>query len=267
MSKRHAAGSRIAVAAALVLVAGAAAVAIILLTTSSSAPGGALAVGSIHPYGTALDTQVPERLLRLPLTNQDGQTVRLADWRGKEVLLVPFLSLCTDICPMTTGNLLSVYRSLLADGAASHVQIVELTVDPRRDTPARLAAYAKLTGARWQLVTASPSELAALAQFFRFTYEQVPQDTPPAVDWWTGKPLTYDVDHSDDYYVIDGSGSERIVDQAAPSFRGRLNPRLYRFLSAEGREHLADPERPSWTTADALQALGAVLERRLALQG
>ena len=66
----------------------------------------------------------------------------------------------------------------MPDGAASHVQIVELSVDPKRDTPARLAAYAKLTGAGWQFVTEPPSELAALAKFFGFTYEKVPQGTP-----------------------------------------------------------------------------------------
>ena len=91
------------------------------------------------------------------------------------MLLVPFLTLCQDICPLTTGNLLEVAHSLRADHVAANVQIVELTVDPGRDTVTRLAAYAKLTHADWQLVTLPPAELARLAKFFGFYYQKVPE--------------------------------------------------------------------------------------------
>jgi len=97
---------------------------------------------------------------------------------------------------MTTGNLLQTQQSLAADHASSAVQIVERTVDPGRDNAARLAAYAKLTGATWQLVTEPPAELRRLAKFFGFYYQKVPEGDPDARDWLTGKPLTYDVDHS-----------------------------------------------------------------------
>ena len=64
-------------------------------------------------------------------------------------MVVPFLTLCTDICPLDTGNLLQVERALSGDGAAANVQLIELSIDPERDTPARLAAYSRLTGASW----------------------------------------------------------------------------------------------------------------------
>jgi protein SCO1/2 len=206
---------------------------------------------------------VPAALMHLPLTNQSGKRVSLASWPGRTLLLVPFLTLCQDICPMTTGNLLQVSRTLRADRAGSKVEIVELTVDPGRDTPARLAAYAKLTGADWQLVTESPSELRALAKFFAFYYQRVPEDSPAGTDWWTGKRLTYDVDHSDNYFVLDPTGAERVVQDAAPDFRGQLNPRLYRFLSALGRAHLKHAPQPDWTPRDALQALSVSVGRAL----
>jgi len=223
-------------------------------TTESSASGS---------FGTEIDQQVPHSLRRLPLTNQHGQRVDLAYWPGRTVVLVPFLTLCSDICPLTSGNLLQVQRSLLRDHAASRVQIVELSVDPRRDTPARLAAYAKLIGAGWQLVTESPRELAALAKFFGFTYEKVPEGDPPSIDWWTGKPLSYDVDHSDNYFIIDPRGAERIVQEAAPDFHGHLNRKLYRFLTPLGQRHLKHPPQPDWTPADLMQALGLALHQEL----
>src|SRR5579872_6778255 len=159
--------------------------ALLLAACSSSA------IGAPSPdLGATSNRAVPLSIRHLPLTNQHDQTVNLASWPGKTVLLVPFLTLCSDICPFTTGNLFQVERALRADRATSRVEIVELSVDPERDTPARLAAYAKLTGASWQLVTETPAERNTIDTFFGFFAERVPQDKPPAIDWWTGKPLT-----------------------------------------------------------------------------
>jgi protein SCO1/2 len=112
-------------------------------------------------------------------------------------------------------------------------------------------------------VTESPAELRALAKFFGFSYQKVPEENSPSLDWLTGKPLTYDVDHSDNYFVIDPRGLERFVQNAAPDFHGNLNPKLYKFLDQLGRQHLAQPPQPDWTPADALQALAVVVGRPL----
>jgi protein SCO1/2 len=215
--------------------------------------------------GDATNLQVPASIRNLPLTNQMSQTVTLASWPGKTVLLVPFLTLCQDICPMTTGNLLQVEHALQADHASSTVQIVELSVDPQRDTPARLAAYQQLTGLNWQLVTETPADLAAISKFFGFYYQVVPEDNPPGIDWWTGQPLTYDVNHSDGYVVINPAGIERFFTAAAPNFHGKLTPALKRFLSAQGRQHLKHPPTPNYTPSDILQALGWSMNHSLSL--
>jgi protein SCO1 len=237
--------------------------AVVLLSRSSRSSASWATAESSGSLGTVIDQRVPESLRRLPLTNQHDKRVDLASWPGKTVVLVPFLTLCSDICPLTTGNLVQVEQSLRADHAASKVQIVELSVDPKRDTPARLAAYARLTGVDYQLLTESPRELAALSKFFGFTYEKVPEDRPPSIDWWTGKPLTYDINHSDNYFVIDPSGAERVVQSAAPDFHGHLNPRIYHFLSGLGLYHLKRPAQPSWTPKDLLEALSLILHQGL----
>jgi len=217
--------------------------------------------------GTVQARDVPASVSGLALTDQRGATLTLASLRGRTVMLVPFLTLCSDICPMTTGNLSQVERSLQAAHVADKVQIVELSVDPDRDSPARLAAYARLTGADWELVSEPDATLATMARFFGFTYEQVPQDDPPAVDWWTGKPLTYDVDHSDGYVLIGPKGVERFSTGAAPAFSGRLDPTLHAFLDDEGLDHLAHPPQPGWTPADALASLGWMLGHGVPAQG
>lgn len=234
-------------------------------STSSSTAAAAAATASAGSagLGTELHLTVPAALERLPLTNQHGKNVTLGSFPGKTVLLVPFLSLCQDVCPLITGNLLAAEQALRADHAASDVEIVELSVDPQRDTSARLAAYAKLTGATWQLVTEPPAELRRLAKFFGFYYQKVPEDHADARDWWTGKPLTYDVDHTDNYFVTDRDGVERVEQEAAPAFHGQLNRKLYDFLDALGHLHYVHPPAPSWTPDDLLRALAVSVGRPL----
>jgi protein SCO1/2 len=198
-----------------------------------------------------------------PLTNQHGAPVTLNSFKGKTVLLVPFLTLCADICPLTTGNLSQVEQSLSKQNAANMVQVVEMSVDPGRDTPARLSAYAKLTGAKWQLVTESPSTLSKIAKFFGFYYQKIPEDSPPSIDWLTGKPLTYDIDHSDGYVVISPNGVEKFVTAAAPEYHGTLNPVIYRFLSEAGLQHLKHEPGPSYVPGDILKALSWSMQMNL----
>ena len=168
---------------------------------------------------------------------------------------------------MTTANILDVERSLRSDKASSDVEIVELSVDPGRDTPTWLAAYAKITGANWQLVTEPPTEPAAIAKFFGFFYQKVPEDKPPDIDWMTGKPLTYDIDHSDGFVIIDPKGVERFVTDSAPNFHGKLDPTLQKFLSPLGRRHLEHPPNPNWTPDDLITGLSWSLDVRLASAG
>ncbi|MGA7416544.1 MAG: SCO family protein [Acidimicrobiales bacterium] len=206
---------------------------------------------------------IPAAIAQVPMTDQHGQTVTLASLQGKTLMIVPSLTLCTDICPMTTENLVQVHRALVRAGVASNVAIVEVSVDPVRDTVARLAAYAQLTGADWYLTTETPADLAELAAYFGFYYHQVPEDNPPSIDWLTHQPLTYDIVHSDGYVLVTPAGHMVFSNAAAPAFHGTLPPKLRHFLSAEGVDHLKHPPQPDWTPADALAALAWTIGKPL----
>ena len=213
--------------------------------------------------GTVEARAIPAAIRRASLVNQRDQTVTLASFRGRTVLLAPFLTLCNTICPLTTGNLLQTESALKAAGLSDKVKIVELSVDPGRDTPARLTAYAHLTGATWDLVTESPTELARFARFFGFSYRIAPPGHPSPIDWLTGRPLTYVVDHSVGYYLINSQGTLRYSTAAAPDFTGTLNPKLHAFLNKQGRDHLAHPEKNGWTVNDALSSSSWLLGQRI----
>jgi len=215
--------------------------------------------------GTVEHRAIPSTVLSLPLTDQAGQTITLGFLWGRTVMPVSFLSLWSDICPLTTGDLLQIQRSLDAARVRHRVQIVELSVDPGRDRQTRLAAYGRLTSATWEHVTESLSALAAVSNYFGFVHEQVPQGTAFAIDWLTHRPLTYDVNHPDGYVLIDKNSSEIFSAGAEPDFHGSLNPTLRHILSDQGVQNLEAPPNQvglqrqplSWAIRQTLPAAGA----------
>jgi len=199
----------------------------------------------------------------VPLINERGRQTTLADDRGKYVVLAPFLSLCQDECPLVTGAFFALERDLRAAGLARQVVIVDVTVDPGRDTPYRLAQYAKRYGASWQLDTATPANLARFWKFFGISYQIVPEERPPHDDWLTGQPLTYDVDHTDGFILVDRAGHERFVDASAPNLGGRLSPKLRALLNPGGIKDLNHPAPISWTLADLVRDVGWLIGRSI----
>jgi protein SCO1/2 len=230
----------------------------------------ATGAGSIGPppasIGDQMDRVLPGALRGLPFVDQARQRTTLSQFAGRAVLLVPFLTSCQEECPITTGALEEIKRALVADRVSSKVAIVEVTVDPGRDTPERMAAYATLTGTSWPLLTASPSTLATLWHYFGIYYQVVPEGSPPGIDWQTHTPYTYDVDHSDGFVLLDAHLDERFV--AAGMVRGAsASPALRKLLDASGVEDLDHPGGGSWTVPQALDAVGWVLGQSVPAPG
>lgn len=208
--------------------------------------------------GTAGSRAVPADIAAIPLTTQTGATTTLAQLKGKTVLAVPFLTLCPDVCPFTTGNLKSVQASVDAAHQNSKVVLLEWSVDPGRDTTARLAAYAKMTGATWTMVRTSPANTKKLESFFGATATKQSLDGMAPIDWMTHQPITYDVSHSDGFNVIDAKGVEKFISGAPPAFHGTLSPQLNAYLSSDGKATLKNPPKNGWTPASALSAISWV---------
>jgi protein SCO1/2 len=248
------------------LAAGALAAAALAATACASSPA---PPGPPSAYlGTVVDTPVPASVASLPLTTDTGQQTSLAAWHGQVVVLTDFLTLCQETCPMTTGNLLMMDRAVQAAGLGARVRFVELTVDPGRDTPARLRAYRQLTAApaNFDLLTATPAVLAQLWAYFGVSYQRVAEDQPPGTDWLTGRPLTYDVDHQDALVYLDAQGRQRFVVHGGPDGQGApLAPALRRFLNAQGQASLSHPDASTWTAAQALSPVAWLTARPLRL--
>lgn len=227
---------------------------------------------TIHPpapsLGTVVNLTVPPDIANLPLTKANGTTTTLAAYHGKSVMIADFLSLCTDICPMISANTAALARALNADGQQGKVALLEISVDPHRDTPTRLHAYQKLYGGPlpdWTLLRATPADTAKLWKYFGVSYQRVKEYDPPSIDWLTHKPLTYDVTHSDDLIFLDPAGHQRFIVNADPDVQGKLPPKqLVQFLDPSGLKSLYHPDPVGdWTVSQGLQVFSWLTQHRL----
>jgi cytochrome c biogenesis protein CcmG/thiol:disulfide interchange protein DsbE len=203
------------------------------------------------PLAVGTELQRPRLVPHFELIDERARPFSLGAWRGKYVVLAPSMTLCHEVCPLTTGALAQLTTQLRQAGLAGRVVVAEATVDPWRDTPARLRAYRRLAGVNFQMLTGTQSEIRRLWKFFGVYYHRIPQGKPPDVDWLTHKPETFDVAHTDALFFIDPAGQEQIVDEGMPDVGGHLSNVLRSLLSAQGRKNLAHPELP-WTSNEAL---------------
>jgi protein SCO1/2 len=156
-----------------------------------AAPPAAFRGGEITPPRAA-----PELLLRDP----DGGDFRLSRERGRVVLLFFGYTLCPDVCPATLVELVQLRARLGED--AGRVRIVFVTVDPERDTPARLREYAQAFGGAFTALTGSPGALADVRRAYGVGAER--RSVP-------GTGAGYLVDHSAMVYVVDPAGRLRLL--------------------------------------------------------
>ena len=134
----------------------------------------------------------------ISLRGADGAKRALADYRGKVVVLYFGYMNCPDVCPTTLAALRQAMLELGAD--ADRVQVLFVTVDPERDTPALLERYAKSFDPRFAGLSGSLEETTAVAKQFKIFFAKSPGKAPE----------TYNVDHSTQAYLLDPAGRVRI---------------------------------------------------------
>jgi protein SCO1 len=100
------------------------------------------------------------------LVNQAGKEVKLADCKGKVVLVSFIFTTCNGSCPATTHRMANIQQELEHAGRwnTDKVQFLSISLDPARDTPDALARYMKLydiSGNGWSFLTGPPPDVAA----------------------------------------------------------------------------------------------------------
>ena len=211
------------------------------------------------PFAIGTNLARPKRVPDFRLVDARGRSASLKAMRGKWIVLAPSMTLCREVCPMTTGVLEELKSTLARDGIGNKVDVVETTVDPWRDSPARLRAYERTFGANFTMLTGSVHSIRTMWDWFGVQYRRVPEDSPPDTDWWTPKPEKFDIDHTDAVFIIDPQGYLRMVDAGIAELEGTPSHPLRKLLDEEGVHNLDHPQLP-WTadqvSDDVLNMMG-----------
>ena len=132
------------------------------------------------------------------LNDHHGQPRTLADFKGKVVVLFFGYTHCPDVCPTTMTDMALALKKLGKD--ADKVQVLFVTIDPARDTPALLAQYVPSFNPTFLGMYGDDAATAKVAKEFRIYFQKQ-----------EGKnSKQYGMDHTAGTYVYDRDGKIRL---------------------------------------------------------
>lgn len=143
------------------------------------------------PTKAAAVYREPRALPAFELVAHDGTRFDAARLRGHWSILFFGFTNCPDVCPTTLAQLASVKRRLGDLGPAETPAVVMVSVDPKRDTPERLAQYVPYFDPSFTGATGSRETLDALTRGMG-----VAVHVGPVVDG------TYTVDHTAALFLV-----------------------------------------------------------------
>jgi len=132
------------------------------------------------------------------LPDFDGKPRTLADFKGKVAVVFFGYTQCPDACPTTMAELAGILKTLGPD--ASRIQVVFISVDPSRDTPALLKNYVTNFRPDFLALRGDEAQTKQVIKDFKLIVEKVPGKTPDS----------YTIDHTAGTYVFDPEGRVRL---------------------------------------------------------
>jgi protein SCO1/2 len=171
-----------------------------LAACSFAAGAGALVTGCFEskPQFKGIDLSGADYAKDFQLTDHNGRSRSLKDFRGNLVVVFFGYTQCPDVCPTTMSELAEAKKLMGKDG--DKVQGLFVTVDPERDTPEVLKGYMANFDPTFLALRGTPEQLAAVAKEFKVYYKKAEGPTP----------TSYTMDHSAASYVYDTQGRLRL---------------------------------------------------------
>ncbi|QJR80854.1 SCO family protein [Alteromonas pelagimontana] len=164
----------------------------------------------------------PRRLSDFTLTDHKGQPFTSANLKGKWTLAFMGYTYCPDICPTTLANLNQIYPELAAIKSDSPVQVLFISVDPKRDSSERLGEYIGFFSPDFIAATGNHDQLFPLVRSMGMMYA-----------------IAESTENSD--YLVDHSASIVLIDPTAKVI-GRFKPVLEpgKMAVSDAQQILAD---------------------------
>jgi protein SCO1/2 len=135
---------------------------------------------------------------KFSLTDHQGQARTLEDFRGKLVLLFFGYTQCPDVCPTTLSEMAQVMK--LLDKDADKVQVLFVTLDPERDTPALLSRYVPSFYPSFLGLVGDKAATDEVVKEFKLFVQKIPAKTGSG----------YTIDHTAGSYLFDTQGHIRL---------------------------------------------------------
>lgn len=169
------------------------------------------------------------------LRDQSGSPIGSTFWMGKWSLVFFGFASCPDVCPLELQKFSSVWRTM---GDQTNLRVVFVSVDPERDSLARLQEYVTFFHPEMIALTGENSTLAQFANFFGAYYERsVIMDTkvikiPAGSDMPEGAGDAYQVNHAARLFIVNPEGA----------YSGSFSPPFnVKILQHDVRLMMADP--------------------------
>jgi len=190
--------------------------------------GGIWAAINVAPLDTNIGTTAPDTkhfqrypaaraLPEFSLYTSEGSELTNTDLQDQWTLVFLGYTFCPDICPATMAALSRIYPELQSTDSAYPIKVLFLSVDPKRDTPERLASYKAHFNDAFIAASGPHNQLFPLVRSFGLMYS-----------------MSESTDQ--DNYLVDHSGSVILVGPAAEVI-GRFKPQ-----AQPGQLSIANPE-------------------------
>jgi protein SCO1/2 len=133
------------------------------------------------------------------LTDQNGHTVSLSQFKGQPVILTFLYTHCPDQCPLTAEKLRTVMQSL--GSSARDVAVLAVSTDPKGDTTASALSFSKTHRMEnyWHYLLGTRSQLAPVWSSYAVYAAPTATGNSGAVN------------HTTAIFIIDRQGHERVL--------------------------------------------------------
>ena len=177
-----------------------------------------------RPDVDALVYENAKPLSDFTLNDQRGELVTKQQFLGQWNLVFLGYTSCPDICPLTLAKLNAVYKNLQADYP---LQVWFLSVDPKRDTPAKRKQYIDYFNPDFLAVSGEHKHLFPVVRELGLIY---------AIS--DSSETEYAVDHSASVAMVDQNGAVRAIFK--PEFKQGSVPLINATTLTEEFKKIAD---------------------------
>ena len=152
----------------------------------------------------------PRELPDFNLAQSDGTRLIPGELRGHWTLVFLGFTSCPDVCPTTLLELAAAQQQWRTLPDSTRPRLLLVSVDPQRDTPARLGEYAHAFHADTLAATGELPALEKLATSLGMVFARAEGEN------FANNPDDYSVDHSASLAVLDPQG--RLAGLIRPPF-------------------------------------------------